>query len=116
MNVLPCLVAVLQSEHCLLFRAESLCGGLHHQLSLPGDVAIKVLYPTSFHHGIGLLADIVGNIDAFLKYLGLLGFVSILASLLQFLENHLILSQALDGSGRYKGNISELNLYCEQTS
>ena len=110
MNVLSCLGAVLYPEQCLLLTRERLRLLLHDQFPLLGDVSLKILYSTSFHHGVCLLADIVGNLDTFLKYLGLLGFVSILASLHQLLEYHLVLSQALDGSGIETDNLQVKSL------
>ena len=101
---------MLYSEQCVLSRGENLCTLLHDQFSLLGDVSLKVLYSSSFHHGVCFLADIVGDLDTFPEYLGLLGFISVLTSLQQLLKYHLILSQALDGSGRYKENISGFNM------
>ena len=106
MDVLSGLGAVFQSEQCLLLTGENLRTLLHDQFSLSGDVSLEILYSTCLHHGVCFLADIVGDLDTFPEYLGLLGFISVLTSLQQLLKYHLILSQALDGSGRYKENIS----------
>ena len=91
MDVLSGLGAVFQSEQCLLLTGENLRTLLHDQFSLLRDISLEILYSTRFHHGVGLLADVVGDLDTFLKYLRLLGFVSLLASLHQLVKYQLVL-------------------------
>ena len=99
MNPLSLLSCLEQS--LLLTRLDHLRLLLYDELALLGDVTVEVLYPARLHHGVGGLADVVGDLDTLSVYAGLLGIVRILTGLHQFLEDHLVLCESLYWPGKY---------------